>query len=227
MASVSATATNTISPDVLTAINGSGGTGKSSAAADGQDRFLKLLTTQLRNQDPLNPMDNAQMTSQLAQISTVDGIAKLNATLEKLVGSQQGSEALQAAALVGRDVLVDGRNLQIAGAGASAGVELGSAADKVSVNIVDANGLTVRTLSLGALDAGTHRFAWDGKSDSGAQVADGAYTMQVQALKGNTAVVAGALQISRVASVVRETSGVSLDLGAQGRIGLDDVKEIL
>lgn len=227
MASVSATSTNTISADLLATINGSSGTTKSSTAADGQDRFLKLLTTQLRNQDPLNPMDNAQMTSQLAQISTVDGIAKLNATLEKLVGSQQGSEALQAAVLVGRDVLVSGNKLQVAGAGAGGGVELQSAADKVNVTIVDANGLTVRTLSLGGLEAGNHRFAWDGKSDSGAQVADGAYTMKVQALKGNTAVDASALQISRVASVVRETSGVSLDLGAQGRIGLDDVKEIL
>ena len=226
MATVSATS-NTLSPDVLAAINGSGNGTRSSTAADGQDRFLKLLTTQLRNQDPLNPMDNAQMTSQLAQISTVDGIAKLNATLERLVGSQQGSEALQAAALVGRDVMVNGAKLQIAGAGASGGIELQSSADKVSLSIVDANGLTVRTLSLGALDAGTHRFAWDGKSDSGAQVADGAYTMKVQALRGNTAVAAEALQISRVTSVVRETSGVSLDLGAQGRIGLDDIKEIL
>lgn len=227
MASVTATSTNTLSPDVLSAINGAAGSTRASAAVEGQDRFLKLLTTQLKNQDPLNPMDNAQMTSQLAQISTVDGINKLNATLEKLVGSQQGSEALQAAALVGRDVLVDGKNLRIAGAGASAGIELAAAADNVAVTIVDANGLTVRTLSLGKLDAGTHRFDWDGKSGSGAQVADGAYTMNVQALKGNAAVVAGPLQISRVASVIRETSGVSLDLGAQGRIGLADVKEIL
>ncbi|MBK7665236.1 MAG: flagellar hook assembly protein FlgD [Sterolibacteriaceae bacterium] len=226
MASVNASS-NTLSPEVLSAINGAGGTTRASAAVDGQDRFLMLLTTQLKNQDPLNPMDNAQMTSQLAQISTVDGINKLNSTLEKLVGSQQGSEALQAAALVGRDVLVEGRNLQIAGAGASAGIELASAADNVAVNIVDANGLAVRTLSLGALDAGAHRFDWDGKSGSGAQVADGAYTMTVQALKGNAAVVASPLQISRVTSVVRETSGVSLDLGAQGRIGLADVKEIL
>lgn len=227
MASVNATSTNTISPDLLASINGTGGTTKSGAAADGQDRFLKLLTTQLKNQDPLNPMDNAQMTSQLAQISTVDGINKLNATLEMLVGSQQGSEALQAATLVGRDVLTGGKTLQIAGAGTSAGVELAGAADKVNVTIKDANGLTVRTLSLGALDAGTHRFAWDGKSDSGAQVVDGAYTMDVQASKGTTAITASALQISRVASVVRETSGVSLDLGAQGRIGLADIKEIL
>lgn len=224
MASVSTG--NTLSAETLAAINGNGSTSKSSSA-DSQDRFLKLLTTQLRNQDPLNPMDNAQMTSQLAQISTVDGIAKLNATLEKLVGSQQGTEALQAAALVGRDVLVEGRNLEIAGGGASGGVELGANADEVDVTIRDANGITVRTLSLGALEAGTHRYTWDGKSDSGAQVADGIYTMQVTATKGNTAVTANALQISRVASVVRESTGVSLDLGAQGRIGLDDVKEIL
>lgn len=227
MASLSATSANTLSPDLLAAINGSAGTGKESAAVDGQDRFLKLLTTQLRNQDPLNPMDNAQMTSQLAQISTVDGINKLNATLEKLVGSQQGSEALQAAALVGREVLVEGKNMQIAGAGASGGVELQSDADKVSVSIVDTNGLTIRTLTLGALDAGSHRYVWDGKSDNGEQVADGAYAVKIQALKGNTAVAASALQVSRVVSVVREPTGVRLDLGAQGRIGLDDVKEIL
>jgi len=227
MTSIGSTSTGTISPDLLTAINGTAGTNRAGASVDGQDRFLMLLTTQLRNQDPLNPMDNAQMTSQLAQISTVDGITKLNATLEKLVGNQQGSEALQAAVLVGRDVLVDGRNLRVAGAGASAGIELASAADNVAVNIVDSNGLLVRTLSLGKLDAGTHRFDWDGKSGSGTQVADGNYTMNVQALKGNAAVVAGALQISRVASVVRETSGISLDLGAQGRISLADVKEIL
>lgn len=226
MASLSATTAKALSPELLAAINGSGSAGKANAA-EGQDRFLKLLTTQLRNQDPLNPMDNAQMTSQLAQISTVDGIAKLNATLEKLVGSQQGSEALQAAALVGRDVLVNGTKLQIAGAGAGGGIELKSPADKVSVAIVDANGLTVRTLSLGALEAGSHRFAWDGKADSGEQVADGAYTMKLQASMGGTAVTASALQISRVASVVRETSGVRLDLGAEGRIGLDEVKEIL
>jgi len=224
MASV--TTASTLSPDLLAQINGSNGTTKSTSA-EGQDRFLKLLTTQLRNQDPMNPMDNAQMTSQLAQISTVDGITKLNATLEKLVGSQQGAETLQAAVLVGRDVLVEGKSLHVAGAGAAGGVELGSGADRVDVTIRDANGITVRTLSLGELDAGTHKFSWDGKSDSGAQVADGNYSMQVKAYNGTTAVDAATLQVSRVSSVVRESTGVSLDLGSQGRVGLDSVKEIL
>lgn len=224
MASV--TTASTLSPDLLAQINGSNGTTKSTSA-EGQDRFLKLLTTQLRNQDPMNPMDNAQMTSQLAQISTVDGITKLNATLEKLVGSQQGAETLQAAVLVGRDVLVEGKSLHVAGAGAAGGVELGSGADRVDVTIRDANGIAVRTLSLGELDAGTHKFSWDGKSDSGAQVADGNYSMQVKAYNGTTAVDAATLQVSRVSSVVRESTGVSLDLGSQGRVGLDSVKEIL
>ena len=67
-----------------------------SVTTDAQDRFLKLLTTQLKNQDPLNPLDNAQMTSQLAQISTVDGIEKLNATLQKLLASSVDAEAMQA-----------------------------------------------------------------------------------------------------------------------------------
>lgn len=224
MASVSTA--STLSPDLLSQINGSNGTAKATSA-EGQDRFLKLLTTQLRNQDPLNPMDNAQMTSQLAQISTVDGITRLNATLEKLVGSQQGAETLQAAVLVGRDVLVEGKSLQVAGAGAAGGVELGADADRVEVTIRNANGIPVRTISLGELDAGTHKFAWDGKSDSGAQVADGNYSMQVKAYSGTAAVDAATLQVSRVSSVVRESTGVSLDLGSQGRVGLDSVEEIL
>ena len=77
-----------------------------SKTTDAQSNFLKLLTEQLKNQDPLSPMDNAQMTSQLAQISTVDGIEKLNTTLTAMLSGSQSSEAVQAAALVDRKSVV-------------------------------------------------------------------------------------------------------------------------
>lgn len=88
-------------------------TSTTNKASDQESRFLTLLTSQLKNQDPLNPMDNAETTSQLAQISTVTGIEKLNATLTKMMSSNQTSDTLQAANLVGHSVLVEGNQLAL------------------------------------------------------------------------------------------------------------------
>src|SRR5574343_657724 len=103
MATVQSTA-NT-GKDYLASLGASGG--KSATSADQiQDRFLKLLTTQLRNQDPLNPLDNAQMTSQLAQINTISGIEKLNTTVGKMLDIYNAGQGMQAAGLIGKYVLV-------------------------------------------------------------------------------------------------------------------------
>ena len=194
---------------------------------DAQSRFLKLLTEQLKNQDPLSPMDNAQMTSQLAQISTVDGIEKLNTTLTALLDGSQSSDAVQAAALVGKGVMVEGKALTLSGGKAYGGIELASAADKVTVTIKDANGLEVRKLELGDAEAGISNFAWDGLTASGAQAVDGKYTMSVSATRGDTDLKPTALQLSTVNSVMRTSSGsVSLDVGGS-IVKLTDIKQIL
>jgi flagellar basal-body rod modification protein FlgD len=135
-----------------------------SATADAQDRFLKLLTTQLKNQDPLNPMDNAQMTSQLAQISTVDGIEKLNATLQKLLSSTVEREAMQAAALVGHQVMVRRQRPAARRHRRCGRRRAGRRRRPGDVTIKDANGIGDETLNLGKLDAGMHNFTWDGKT---------------------------------------------------------------
>lgn len=193
---------------------------------DSQARFLKLLTTQLKNQDPLNPMDNAQMTSQLAQISTVDGIERLNTTLQKILGNSADAEATQAAGLVGHSVMVAGNGLTLGDSGAGGGVELAAAADKVTVTIKDSNGILVRTLNLGGLDAGLHNFVWDGKSDTGTQAANGSYTMSISAKQGSNKVDATALEMAAVSSVMRGATGTTLDLGKQGVVGINDIKQI-
>lgn len=211
---------------LLDASNGTGTTKAKSTTADAQDRFLKLLTTQLKNQDPLNPMDNAQMTSQLAQISTVDGIEKLNATLKMLVSSSVDGEAMQAAALVGHQVMVNGGGLQLGDSGAAGGITLTSAADQVIVTVKDPNGLVMRTLNLGNLDAGTHNFAWDGKTDAGAQAVNGRYGISVVGKRGSENVAAATLELASVASINRSTQGVTLDLGRLGLVRLSDVKQI-
>ena len=197
-----------------------------SVASDAQDRFLKLLTTQLKNQDPLNPLDNAQMTSQLAQISTVDGIEKLNATLQKLVSSSVDAESLQAAALVGHQVMVAGSGIQLTDAGAVGGVELGANADQVTVTIKDANGLVINTVNLGKMAAGLQNFTWDGKNDAGVRAVNGNYSITVSATRGSEKVTATALQLAGVQNINRSSQGVSLNLGALGLVTLNDIKQI-
>lgn len=207
------------------------GTAKTNANSTSatQDRFLKLLVTQLKNQDPLNPMDNAQMTSQMAQISTVDGIEKLNTSLQALMNNANASQSLQAATLVGHGVLVPGKGLEFKAANGTAygGVDLAGPADFVTVTINDANGLTMRTLRLEGMEAGAHSFQWDGKTDSGTVVADGSYSISVAAKRGQDEVDVSSLQIGMVSSIMSGSQGVSLNVGALGTFKMSDVKEIL
>ena len=226
MAITSASVLSSTAQSLLEAANGTGSAKPTSATTDAQNRFLRLLTTQLKNQDPLNPMDNAQMTSQLAQISTVDGIEKLNATLQKLLSSSVDSEAMQAAALVGRQVMVAGSGLTLGDSGAVGGLELKSAADQVSVTIKDSNGIVMRTLDLGDLDAGMHNFVWDGKTDSGAQAVNGSYGISILAKRGSEKLEVSPLELAGVTSINRSSQGVTLDLGQLGLAKLSDVKQI-
>jgi len=194
-----------------------------------EDRFLKLLVTQLKNQDPLNPMDNAQMTSQMAQISTVSGIEKLNTTLQAMMSNSTQSQTMQAATMLGKGVLVPGSGLTMTAADGPgiAGFDLAGPADGATVSINDANGITVRTLTLGGMTAGSHPFQWDGKSSNGAVVADGTYTFSVAAKRGSEKVESTPLQFGMVTSIMNSAQGVSLSVGSLGNFKMTDVKEIL
>lgn len=229
MATSAATSTNTNpAADIYSSLNGKSSTATTAnSTSETESRFLKLLTTQLKNQDPLNPLDNAQVTSQLAQISTVNGIEKLNTTLSQLVDGQAQSQALQAASLVGRGVLVAGSAFPLANGTAVAGFELEGGADKVSITIKDANGVAVRTLTMDDVDAGVHPFAWDGKSDDGAALANGEYSFEVTATQGNDKVKATKLQYGVVNSVAGSATGVVANLGSLGKFAMNDIKQIL
>ncbi|MES3009268.1 MAG: flagellar hook assembly protein FlgD [Pseudomonadota bacterium] len=198
-----------------------------SSAAEQQDRFMKLLVAQMKNQDPLNPMDNAQMTSQIAQINTVSGIEKLNTTVTSLLASFNNLQAQSATQLPGRSVLVPGTGLTLADGKAMGGVELGGAADAVTVDIVDATGATVRSLSLGASTAGVRSFNWDGLLADGKTAPAGDYRIRVSATAGGNPVPAGALAVSRVQAVSTGSNGVQLDLGSAGTRAYSDVRSFL
>jgi flagellar basal-body rod modification protein FlgD len=215
-ATTSASATGTAAPAVAAA-----------AGSDAADRFLTLLVTQLKNQDPLNPLDNAQLTSQLAQINTVTGINKLNDTVASLAASITAGQSLQAVGLVGHTVVVPGNKVElVADKGGTVAFALPATADGVTLTIKDAAGATVRTLKLPAQPAGTNQFTWDGKTDGGATAAEGIYTFEVAATAGGTALTAQALMAGKVVGLASGANGMQLDLGRLGRFDLAQVIQL-
>jgi len=201
---------------------------------DSEQRFLKLLVTQLNNQDPLNPMENAELTSQLAQMSTVSGIEKLNSTLSGLVSQTGSNQVLQAASLIGFNVLSPGNTLHTNAPEDGAdpavqafAVQLPGTAAEVQIKIVDASGKTVRTIDAGAMTEGVNAVTWDGKDELGSAVPAGSYTFTVAAANGGTAVSSTALTFAQVAAVKQGDSGVTLELATGQSIGLSDVRMYL
>lgn len=224
--SVTATAAP-ISQDLLNAVNPAKKTATDSVQAD-TDKFMTLLVTQLKNQDPLNPLDNAQVTSQLAQLSTVTGVNKLNTTLESLKSSYQSSEAMQATNLINHGVLAPGSGVTLAGGKGVFGVDLATAADSVQIDVKNSSGLTVHSITMQNVDVGTLPLVWDGKKDDGTMAADGKYSIAVTATAGGKALKdATALTFGTVASVSTGSGGVKLNVPSIGQLSMSDVKQVL
>lgn len=202
-------------------------TKQTSSVQEAQDRFMTLLVTQMKNQDPLNPLDNAQVTSQLAQLSTVTGIDKLNTTLQALQGSYQASQSLQAASLIGHGVLTSGSSITLNESKAVFGLELSDAADSVEVSILSGSGTIVRTLKLDGQDAGVIPLAWDGKAENGSLAADGEYIFEVKALRGGEKVSATPLSYGDVLSVTTGAQGVLVNLPGREAVKLADIRQII
>ncbi|WBY00592.1 flagellar hook assembly protein FlgD [Ramlibacter tataouinensis] len=213
--------------DIRSVTGAAGQAASAASAADSEQRFLKLLVTQLNNQDPLNPLDNAQLTSQLAQMSTVSGIEKLNAALQALLAQSGTGQVLQAASLIGRDVLVPGNALVLqAGQPVAFAIEPTGAADSVVLDIVDDKGRVVRQIDAGALPRGLHQLAWDGLDGEGQALPEGRYRFVVNASQGSTPVATLPLVFERVQSVVQGAGGPTLDFGSGYPATLGEVRLI-
>lgn len=216
--------TTAVSNDPFAALNASAsGNVQTKNDAAAADRFLKLLVTQMQNQDPLNPMDNAQVTSQMAQINTVSGIEKLNTTVEGLNGQFMQMQALQGAALVGRGVMLEGSRIHLDGGKGAAGFELAGTADSVKVEMLSPAGRVIDTLDLGTLAAGRHGFEWTPPASAG--LADGASAQfRVVAKHGTAAVSTTLLMHDTVASVATQGSTLTLQTEHSGDVAYADVK---
>lgn len=216
---------NEASQALLESVNGVKNS-KKTVASEAQDRFMTLLVTQMKNQDPLNPLDNAQVTSQLAQLSTVTGIDKLNATLETMMSNAQNSQSLQSANLIGHSVLVAGDQMKFDGTAGNFAIELPSSIDNMTITISDAVGNPLRKLSLGRQAAGIVPLSWDGYSDSGTRAPNGNYRFSVEATSGGQAVSANTLSLAQVNSITSSASGVKLNLSNASSITTADIKQI-
>ncbi|MBI5042221.1 MAG: flagellar hook assembly protein FlgD [Gammaproteobacteria bacterium] len=193
------------------------------------DDFMGLLLAQIRNQDPMKPMDNTEFTSQLAAINQSSGIQELNSSFENLSKSLVSNQALQAASLVGRDVLAPtGLGVLATGQPIRGSVELPSASPHVTVNIYDSAGQMVRRLELGSQASGEAMYQWDGLRDDGTYAPSGNYLISAQAEYSGKDEAVEALVVNRVNGVtLGRTGGLLLDLAGVGPVDFEQVKQIL
>lgn len=197
----------------------------------GQAEFLDLMITQLKNQDPFEPMENGDFISQMAQFSSVTGLSDLQQSFQQLATSMQSNQALQASSLVGRTVMVPSQLVMISEDGSVAGagtIDLPVSSGSVSLSIIDQAGQLVRKMELGTQSSGEVDFNWDGLNDDGEPAPAGNYFIAAQAVVGDETYSAETLISASVESVTLGTggSGLTLNLTDGSVVGLSGVREI-
>jgi len=192
-----------------------------------QDDFFKLMSAQLQAQDPLKPMDASQFLGQIAQFSTVSGIQSLNTSFASLAESLTANQALQGAALVGREVQVPGDTAALGESGPLSASALLPADGRVTVTVRDAAGATLREIAVGQRAAGTVDFTWDGLDARGRRAAPGNYTLDARLTTADGNAEAVATAITSPVTAVRLTSqGLQLEVAGAGSVPLASVIQI-
>ena len=207
-----------------TTTNSTSNSGTATTAADMQNQFLTLLVAQLQNQDPMSPMDNAQMTSQMAQISTVTGIEKLNDTVNSVTSQFSMQQMMQGTSLIGHTVLAEGNTMAAAGENIyTAAFDLSGSAANVKVQITTPSGLLVDTVELGNGEAGRNYFTWNASNYNG-DPSELRYS--VQATNGNSAVNSTTLTPYSVIAATTSNGNLMLELNNGRNISYSDIKAV-
>lgn len=194
----------------------------------GQNDFLKLLTAQMQNQDPFDPVDNTQMVAQMAQFSSLAGITEMSSTLKAIADKLGGTSMSDAVSYVGRAVLVEGAtNYPMTNGTVAGAIELDGNATDVAVTITGANGAVLKTVSLGPQKAGIIDYEWDGSTDNGDPAGEGPFTINVTAVSGASSVPARSLIWAPVQSVSLDAAGTpSLTIPGIGQIPTTAVRKV-
>jgi len=195
----------------------------------GQADFLALLTTQLANQDPLSPVDNKEFIAQMSQFASLDSLQTLVDQFGQLSNSLTSNQALQASALVGRNVLVSGSEAYLGEGGVVAGqLNLENTTTNIRFEIQDASGQAVRSIEVGAQEAGDIDFIWDGNDNNGAPMPPGMYTIAAYGQVGGSTEQLPTSVIARVESVnLGGADGrILINLTGLGQVEFNEIKEI-
>lgn len=212
-----------------TSTSSSSSTSSTSSNTLGKDAFLKLLVTQMKSQNPLDPQDNSEFVAQLAQFSSVESLSNLNDTVSGLASNYTSSQALQASALVGHSVISKASSTTVNTTnGLSGQVALTGDTTDLTVNIYDAAGNVVKNIDLGKQSEGTINFSWDGTDNEGNTLESGTYKFSANATQDGKGVAMDTYLPSTVVSVtVGSTAGdMTLKLADGSSIALSQVKTV-
>lgn len=195
----------------------------------GQADFLALLTTQLANQDPLSPVDNKEFISQMSQFASLDSLQTLVNEFGSLSSSLTSNQALQASALVGRNVLVAGSQGYLADAhGIGGQLNLEKNTDNIYFEIKNSSGELVRRIQVGSQSAGDIDFVWDGNNDAGEQMQQGVYSIAAFGIVNGKNEQLNTSIVSRVESVSLGNSDgkILINLAGLNQIELSEIKQV-
>src|SRR5688572_8223563 len=199
-----------------------------------QEDFLTLMITQLKHQDPFKPLDPAQYVGQLAQFSSVSGLADMNKQLSALTESLRGNQVLDGASLIGRTVMASGNEVYLPEAvegqarGPQGLVTVPAGAASVQLVVKDSSGALVKTQALDN-ERGMRAFSWDGNTDSGAAAAEGTYQIEVIARVGSENVSLATSVAAQVTSVALDpaTGSLTLETDPLGELEMSDIQRVL
>lgn len=200
---------------------GSGRDASQLGAAD----FLRLMTEQLKNQDPLKPLEGNEFLGQLAQFSTVQGIAGIQAAFDRFATAQESDQALQAASLIGHDALIAGNQFSLGDQPMSGFVDA-PLPGPIDVQVRDGTGALVRRFTVNAAAAGPVAINWDGITDAGTQAPPGTYAVGVTVRAGSSTYALEPQISSRIESVSFSRGGLILNLAGGGSVPFAAVRRI-
>jgi len=196
----------------------------------GQSDFLKLMSTQLSNQDPTNPMDNSQFLAQIAQFSSVSGIQDMQNTLKQLSDALISNQTMQAASLGGHQVVSTGSNAVLGSDRVLSGaINISQSTNDLKVGIYDSAGQLVRKVDMGPQGKGMLPITWDGVTDTGDQAPNGIYQIKAQADVNGSPQAMDTYVASVVSSVVIDPASKQIMLNTSNgeSVKMSDVKQIM
>ena len=223
---------STIDPRAVSPYDSLGLSSTSTGAPKGdglQDQFMTLMLTQMKNQDPLKPMENGEFLAQLAQFNTVSGIQELQTSFADFATSMQTNQALQASGLVGRSVSLPGPAVALTNTGPVEGtVTLPASTTNLRLAVYDSSGQLVRTIGMGAQGEGQVAYRWDGLSSNGTALPPGRYQVMAEALIDGTPTAVSSASYATVESVNLSGSGhgIQLNVAGIGAVPFSEVQQV-